>query len=78
MKEKIPILISLDDILSLNTAWNRVSEKTIVNCYKHAGFYTNFEFGNDDIPLAQWILKHANEDATDDNILSLGEKKRFC
>lgn len=35
---------SLDGILSVNTVSNRVSEKTIVNCYEHAEFNPYFEY----------------------------------
>lgn len=57
----------LDGILTINTAWNRVSEKTIVNCYKHAGFYpAHSEFDDDDeIPLAQWLKKSLTVDEED-------------
>lgn len=57
----------LDGILAINTAWKRVSQKTIVNCYKHAGFYPYLDFDDDDeIPLAQWILKHKDSEVADE------------
>ncbi|KAK9709502.1 hypothetical protein QE152_g26585 [Popillia japonica] len=62
----------LDGILAINTAWNRISQKTIVNCYKHAGFYPYSEFDDDDeLPLTQWMLKHKDSEAVDEDSLTL-------
>ncbi|KAK9701255.1 DDE superfamily endonuclease [Popillia japonica] len=63
----------LNGILRLNTAWKRVSQKTIVNCYRHAGFYHNVEFDEDDeLPLTQWLLKYKNSvEPDDEDFLSL-------
>ncbi|XP_045482042.1 tigger transposable element-derived protein 4-like [Harmonia axyridis] len=44
----------LDAIFALNRSWNLVSSKTISNCYRHAGFYPEYE-EIDDIPLAEWL-----------------------
>lgn len=55
----------LDAILMVNDAWNKMSQSTIHNCFKHAGFIVNhdclpiqisdheFDEG-DDIPLSLW------------------------
>ncbi|XP_045541632.1 tigger transposable element-derived protein 4-like [Papilio machaon] len=55
----------LDAILMVNDAWNKMSQSTIHNCFKHAGFIENhdglpiqisdheFDEG-DDIPLSLW------------------------
>ncbi|KAK9674729.1 hypothetical protein QE152_g40900 [Popillia japonica] len=62
----------LDGILAINTAWNRVSQKATVNCYKHAGFYPYSEFDDDDeLPSTQWILKHKDSEAVDKDSLTL-------
>ncbi|KAK9751588.1 hypothetical protein QE152_g4984 [Popillia japonica] len=51
----------------MNTAWTRVTSKTIENCFRHAGFLHNALFDeDDDLPLSQLILKYA-DDKDDDN-----------
>lgn len=56
----------LDAILMVNHAWNKMSQSTIHNCFKHAGFTENHdglsvqtaehEFDEeDDIPLSLWV-----------------------
>lgn len=55
----------LDAILMVNDAWNKMSQSTIHNCFKHAGFNENHdslpvqlaepEFDEeDDVPLSLW------------------------
>lgn len=57
----------LDAVLAINTAWKRVTQKTIVNCYRHAGFYRNPEFDDEDeIPLPQLLLQNHNTENVDD------------
>lgn len=47
----------LDAIIMLTKAWERVSEKTIINCFRHAGFIQDMPLFDeeDEIPLATWI-----------------------
>lgn len=66
-KENLNISL-LDAIVMINTAWTRVTSKTIENCFRHAGFLHNALFDeDDDLPLSQWILKYAG-DEDDDNL----------
>ncbi|KAL3282258.1 hypothetical protein HHI36_005449 [Cryptolaemus montrouzieri] len=54
----------LDAILMVNDAWNKMSQSTICNCFKHGGFIENLdglpiqisehEFYEDDAPLSLW------------------------
>lgn len=57
----------LDAILMISASWRRVSQKTIENCFQHAGFATQLasEDEEDDIPLARWIVLHNNNDDED-------------
>ncbi|KAK4885427.1 hypothetical protein RN001_001698 [Aquatica leii] len=53
----------LDAILMLDTAWRKVSQKTIANCFRHAGFYVDTGFDEEDnLPLAQWMLQQHNDE----------------
>ncbi|GLV38512.1 hypothetical protein CBL_21398 [Carabus blaptoides fortunei] len=53
--EKLDILKA---IFLASKAWDRVSQRTIANCFAHAGFNlhaTENSFDEDDIPLAGWL-----------------------
>ncbi|KAG5893405.1 hypothetical protein JTB14_038066 [Gonioctena quinquepunctata] len=63
----------LDAILMVNDAWNKMSQSTIHNCFKHAGFIKNqdglpiqiaeHEFDKeDDVPLSLWSGFIENQD----------------
>ncbi|KAH9633866.1 hypothetical protein HF086_013755 [Spodoptera exigua] len=63
----------LDAILMVNDAWNKMSQSTIHNCFKHAGFIeshdglpiqiSEHEFDEeDDIPLSLWS-RNLNSDS---------------
>ncbi|CAG5051391.1 unnamed protein product [Parnassius apollo] len=64
---------ALDAILMVNDAWNKMSQSTIHNCFKHAGFIeshnglpiqiSEHEFDEeDDIPLSLWS-RNLNSDS---------------
>lgn len=53
----------LDAIHFIHMAWEKVSRETIANCFKHGGFLRKEgEYdSDDDLPLNQWLQKHAQE-----------------
>lgn len=72
MKEDFKFTV-LDAIQMISAAWRRISQTTIQNCFRHAGFSQNSEFEEEDnLPLAQWRLLSAavNQNDEDDMPLS--------
>lgn len=59
-------------ILTINTA----SQKTIANCYKYAGFYSDSHKDNE-ISLDQWILKHKKSESVE-FLSSISRSWRFA
>ncbi|XP_062606703.1 tigger transposable element-derived protein 4-like [Saccostrea cucullata] len=80
IEKKTELQISvLDALRMLNNAWNKVTEKTIKNCFRHAKFVINEpentpdeeeEDPEDDIPLAALRLRVPFEDyaQVDENV----------
>ena len=63
-KNKFCVTI-LDAINFVHMAWQRVSQETIANCFRHGGFNSNTEFDIDDeLPLTEWMKKYGNERET--------------
>lgn len=61
----------LDAVNFIHMAWNNVSEKTIRNCFLHAGFLERQdEFDCDDeLPLNEWLKKvNELENSTENNV----------
>ncbi|XP_043463980.1 tigger transposable element-derived protein 4-like [Leptopilina heterotoma] len=53
----------LDAILMVYDAWNKISQETVSNCFRHAGFIDSFSRDvacsqinvEDDVPVALWV-----------------------
>jgi hypothetical protein len=67
---KVEMKISLlDAILMLDTAWENVSSKSILNCFGHAGFYVDTGFTEeDDMSVKQWVLSQKVAEAELDEV----------
>lgn len=56
----------LDAVNYIHMAWQRVSEKTIANGFRHGGFNSNTEFDDDDeLPLTEWMKKYKTQNEMD-------------
>lgn len=72
-------LTVLDALLMVSEAWEKITQKTIANCFKHAGFKkltpaTLNEYqddSNDDIPLSR--LLHNNDDDDKEEYIPLSQ-----
>ncbi|XP_050297254.1 tigger transposable element-derived protein 4-like [Anthonomus grandis grandis] len=61
-------LTILDSIKIIAKSWNEVSQKTIQNCFRHAGLVKSIEEfdSDDDLPLNQWYEKYKSVDDDDE------------
>lgn len=77
--EKLSIDL-LDAVNFIHRAWQKVSQETIANCFKHGGFVrkeTEYE-PDDEIPLNQWLEKHQDSDHeydSDEHVQNLVEEQ---
>lgn len=62
--ENIKSLSILDAILMISEAWEKVTQATIANCFRHAGFkdLSLTDEDDDDTPLARMIQSPTDED----------------
>ena len=68
-KKEVYSVNSLDAVWSVHKAWERVTEKTIRNCFHHAGIIqeevsteikcsiATMEEAEDDLPLSEWMWR---------------------
>lgn len=67
----------LDALFMLRTAWRQVSSKTIANCFRHAGLFSETGFcAEDELPLAEWILLNQTNDESKNEDTNLAEWAR--
>lgn len=67
-KEQFSISV-LDALVMIKTAWNRVSQETLRNCFRHAGFFRTSHFEpEDDLPLIEWISLPSREINGEDDL----------
>lgn len=62
----------LDAINLIHMAWQKVTQKTILNCFRHGGFIRsvdNFDL-EDNIPLVDWLRLNHDEDIGSQNALT--------